>query len=103
MLVQQYAAAHGAGSLARCFAGPILYDLAARREPVPAFHQVTLGNNGYYPATPGLELRHRARQPGRVQPRAGLRRLPAPAALPALPRSERAQRRRYLEAARAGH
>ena len=53
VLVQQYAAAHGAGSLARCFAGPILYDLAARREPVPAFHRVTLGNNGYYPATAG--------------------------------------------------
>jgi subtilase family serine protease len=53
VLVQQYAAAHGAGSLAHCFAGPILYDLAARREPVPPFHQVTFGNNGYYPATPG--------------------------------------------------
>jgi kumamolisin len=53
VLVQQYAAAHGAGALARCFAGPILYQLAARRQPVPAFHQVTLGNNGYYPATSG--------------------------------------------------
>ena len=40
-------------SLAHCFAAPILYDLAARREPVPAFHQVALGNNGYYPASPG--------------------------------------------------
>ncbi|HUO72044.1 MAG TPA: S53 family peptidase [Solirubrobacteraceae bacterium] len=53
VLVEQYAAAHGAGALAHCFAGPILYDLAAARQPVPAFHQVTLGNNGYYPATPG--------------------------------------------------
>ena len=53
VLVQQYAAAHGAGSLARCFAGPILYDLAAKPQPVPPFHQVTLGNNGYYPATSG--------------------------------------------------
>ena len=53
LLVQQYAAAHGAGSLARCFAAPILYDLAARPQPVPAFHQVTLGNNGYYSAAPG--------------------------------------------------
>ena len=53
VLVQQYAAAHGAGSLAQCFAGPILYDLAAKRQPVPPFHQITLGNNGYYPAAPG--------------------------------------------------
>ena len=53
VLVQQYAAAHGAGSLARCFAAPILYDLAAKRQPVPAFHPVTLGNNGYYQATSG--------------------------------------------------
>jgi subtilase family serine protease len=53
LLVQQYAAAHGAGPLSRCFAGPILYDLAAKPQPVPAFHQVTLGNNGYYSAAPG--------------------------------------------------
>jgi subtilase family serine protease len=53
VLVQQYAAAHGAGALSRCFAGPILYDLAAKTQPVPPFHRVTLGNNGYYPATPG--------------------------------------------------
>ena len=53
LLVQQYAAAHGAGSLARCFAAPILYDLAAKPQPVPAFHQITRGNNGFYDATPG--------------------------------------------------
>jgi subtilase family serine protease len=53
VLVQQYAAAHGAGSFAQCFAAPILYDLATKRQPIPPFHQVTLGNNGYYPATPG--------------------------------------------------
>jgi kumamolisin len=53
LLVQQYAAAHGAGALARCFAGPILYDLAAQPQPVPPFHQVTLGNNGFYDAAPG--------------------------------------------------
>jgi kumamolisin len=52
LLVQQYAEKHGAARLARCFASPILYDLAARHQPVPAFHQVTLGNNGYYAATP---------------------------------------------------
>jgi subtilase family serine protease len=53
LLVQQYAATHGAGSLAHCFAGPILYDLAATHQPVAPFHQVVLGNNGYYPAGPG--------------------------------------------------
>jgi subtilase family serine protease len=53
LLVQQYAAAHGAGSLTHCFAGPILYDLAAKPQPVPAFHQITFGNNGWYNAAPG--------------------------------------------------
>jgi len=53
LLVQQYSASHGHSSLARCFAGPILYDLAAKPQPVPPFHQVTLGNNGYYSAAPG--------------------------------------------------
>ncbi len=53
VLVQQYAAAHGAGTLAHCFAAPILYDLAAKPQPVPPFHQITNGNNGYYPATQG--------------------------------------------------
>lgn len=53
LLVQQYAKTHGAGKLATCFAGPILYDLAAARQPVPAFHQIVYGNNGFYPAKPG--------------------------------------------------
>jgi hypothetical protein len=53
LLVQQYAATHGAGSLAHCFAGPILYDLAATHQPVAPFHHVVLGNNGYYSASPG--------------------------------------------------
>jgi subtilase family serine protease len=53
LLVQQYAAAHGTSSLARCFAGPILYDLAAKRQPVPPFHQIVFGNNGYYSAAAG--------------------------------------------------
>ena len=53
LLVQQYAAAHGGGSLTHCFAAPILYQLAATPQPVPAFHQITRGNNGYYPATLG--------------------------------------------------
>ena len=53
VLVQQYAAEHGASSLAHCFAGPILYDLAATPQPVPPYHQIKYGNNGYYPATGG--------------------------------------------------
>jgi subtilase family serine protease len=53
LLVQQYAAQHGAGKLATCFAAPILYDLAATHQPVPPFHQITNGTNGYYRATPG--------------------------------------------------
>jgi kumamolisin len=53
LLVEQYAASHGAGALARCFAAPILYQLSSRPQPVPAFHQITLGNNGSYPAAPG--------------------------------------------------
>ena len=53
VLVQQYAANHGAGALAHCFAGPILYDLAATPQPVPPYHQIKYGNNGYYPATGG--------------------------------------------------
>lgn len=52
-LVQQYAASHGAGPRAGCFAAPILYALAARPQPVPPFHRIRFGNNGYYPATPG--------------------------------------------------
>jgi kumamolisin len=53
VLVQQYAAGHGAGALAHCFAGPILYDLAATPQPLPPYHQIKYGNNGYYPATGG--------------------------------------------------
>ncbi len=53
VLVQQYAASHGAGALAHCFAGPILYDLAATPQPLPPYHQIKYGNNGYYPATGG--------------------------------------------------
>ncbi|MBV9819124.1 MAG: S8 family serine peptidase [Solirubrobacterales bacterium] len=50
LLVEQYAARHGAGALAHCFAAPVLYDLAARHEPVPPFHHVPFGDNGYYPS-----------------------------------------------------
>ena len=52
LLVQQYGAQHGAGDLDHCFAAPILYKLAATQQPVPPFHRITLGNNGFYPAQP---------------------------------------------------
>lgn len=50
-LVEEYAERHGAASLAHCFAGPILYDLADTHQPVPPFHKIVYGNNGYYSAT----------------------------------------------------
>jgi subtilase family serine protease len=53
LLVQQFAAHNGAGSLDHCFAGPILYDLASTKQPVPPFHPVLFGNNGFYPAHTG--------------------------------------------------
>jgi subtilase family serine protease len=53
LLVQQYAAQHGAGRLATCFAAPILYDLAASHQPVAPFHQIVFGNNGFYPSRAG--------------------------------------------------
>ncbi len=51
LLVEQYAAAHGVGRLG--FVDPLLYALAAARQSVAAFHQITQGGNRYYQATPG--------------------------------------------------
>jgi kumamolisin len=52
-LVQEYADANGAGGPR--FVAPILYALAAHAQPFPPFHDITHGNNGYYPATPGWD------------------------------------------------
>ncbi len=52
-LIAQYAAAHGVNRLG--FVDPILYALAASRQPFPPFHDVTRGGNRYYQATPGWD------------------------------------------------
>jgi kumamolisin len=38
------------------FMNPALYTLAATHQPNPPFHDVTTGDNLYYPATPGYDL-----------------------------------------------
>jgi kumamolisin len=38
------------------FMNPALYDIAAGKPPYPAFHDVVLGTNLTYPATPGYDL-----------------------------------------------
>jgi kumamolisin len=53
LLVDQYAEQHGAG--APRFAAPILYSLASGSQPLPAFHDILHGNNGFYSATPGWD------------------------------------------------
>jgi kumamolisin len=35
---------------------PALYTLAATHQPYPPFHDVTVGDNLYYPATPRYDL-----------------------------------------------
>jgi kumamolisin len=53
LLVQQYLEQKKGGPL--CFAAPLLYRLASTPQPYPAFHDVVLGGNRYYPATPGWD------------------------------------------------
>jgi kumamolisin len=53
LLVQQYAAGEGVRGL--CFAAPMLYDLARANARSDSFHDVTLGGNRYYDATPGWD------------------------------------------------
>ena len=38
------------------FMNPALYEIAAGKPPYPAFHDVVLGTNLAYPATPGYDL-----------------------------------------------
>jgi hypothetical protein len=40
---------HGVARLG--FVDPMLYAIAARPQPVPGFHDITIGGNRYYPAT----------------------------------------------------
>jgi subtilase family serine protease len=53
LLVQQYAATQGVSKLG--YVNPILYALAASRQPFPPFHDVTLGGNRYFQTTPGWD------------------------------------------------
>ena len=53
-LVEQYAHAHGVKRLG--FIDPMLYRLASTPQPEPPFHDVTVGTNRHYPATPGWDF-----------------------------------------------
>jgi kumamolisin len=53
-LVAEYAAEHGAGQLG--FVDPTLYAIGARPQLAPAFHDVTIGANRYYPASAGWDF-----------------------------------------------
>jgi kumamolisin len=53
-LIAQYAGEHGIHRLG--FVDPMLYAIAARPERVPAFHDVAIGSNRYYPATSGWDF-----------------------------------------------
>jgi kumamolisin len=52
-LVEQYVQSHGAGKVG--FADPMLYALATGAQ-YPAFHDVTIGSNRFYPATHGWDF-----------------------------------------------
>jgi subtilase family serine protease len=53
-LTAEYAGTHAAGRLG--FVDPMLYAIAAHPQPAPAFHDITIGTNRYYPATRGWDF-----------------------------------------------
>jgi kumamolisin len=53
-LNNQYAAANGKGNLGQ--ANPTLYKAFNTTQTYQAYHDVTSGNNLYYPATPGYDM-----------------------------------------------
>jgi subtilase family serine protease len=53
-LIEQYARQHGVAHLG--FVDPMLYRIASTPQPNPPFHDVTVGSNRYYPATPGWDF-----------------------------------------------
>jgi subtilase family serine protease len=53
-LIDQYARRHGIAHLG--FVDPMLYQIASTPQPAPAFHDITVGANRYYPATPGWDF-----------------------------------------------
>ena len=54
LLVNQYLQAHNAGVIGH--ANPTLYHLFNTQQQYPAFHDVTAGNNLFFPATSGYDL-----------------------------------------------
>jgi subtilase family serine protease len=53
-LIEQYARQHGVKRLG--YVNPMLYRIASTAQPAPPFHDITLGSNRYYPATPGWDF-----------------------------------------------
>jgi kumamolisin len=53
-LINEYLKKQGAHPIG--FMNPALYTLAATHQLYPPFHDVTVGDNLYYPATPGYDL-----------------------------------------------
>ena len=53
-LIEQYAHRHGVKHLG--FVDPMLYRIASSAQLAPPFHDVTVGTNRYYPATPGWDF-----------------------------------------------
>ncbi len=54
LLIHQYAASRGVGRLG--FVDPILYAVAASKQPFPPFHDITRGGNRFYQATRGWDF-----------------------------------------------
>lgn len=53
-LIEQYARQHGVKQLG--FVDPMLYRIASTAQVAPPFHDITIGTNRYYPATPGWDF-----------------------------------------------
>jgi kumamolisin len=53
-LIAEYAGHHGARPPG--FVDPMLYAIAARPQRAPAFHDITIGANRYYPASAGWDF-----------------------------------------------
>lgn len=53
-LIEEYARRNGVGQLG--FVDPMLYRIASTPQVAPPFHDITIGTNRYYPATPGWDF-----------------------------------------------
>lgn len=54
VLIEQYAQRHGIRRLG--FVDPTLYAIASSPQPFAPFHDITVGTNRFYPATPGWDF-----------------------------------------------